>query len=383
MRGKWWISGAVLLLVGLAGLAWTQREWLQGWWLTRGLANASEANRTVWIERLAEMGKPAIRPLVGLLTQEEPRVHDNALAAIDHLARLWTASAPSTGLLAHELAQGYAQVPAVVQPKVLACLARWCASERLSDELHAAAVRLLRATTTSTDPAILGAGLDLAIVLCRHGKCSEVCQLASVLARASLQSTSQAVRLRAVQLCLQPGIELLELVAGLLRDESVEVRRAAILAVGPAEQIVREDGLLIGLHDPDPEVRRLTEAALRSRGLRPEHLELGRLISHPQPRIRLQVLQHIAQVLDNHEMTTETDIDPGVWLRRLSHDSSPAVRAAALRLMSQQSLIDLHDRIDQMAHGDPSPTVCQLAQFYLNSRRGGREPQPDIRSGLR
>ena len=33
----------------------------------------------------------------------------------------------------------------------------------------------------------------------------------------------------------------------------------------------------------------------------------------------------------------------------------------------QQTLIDLSDRIDQMARSDPSPTVCQLAQFYLHS----------------
>ena len=63
------------------------------------------------------------------------------------------------------------------------------------------------------------------------------------------------------------------------------------------------------------------------------------------------------------------DIDPGLWLRRLSHDPSPAVRVAALRLMWRQKLVDLSDRIDQMARTDDSPTVCQLAQFYLTSKR--------------
>jgi hypothetical protein len=66
------------------------------------------------------------------------------------------------------------------------------------------------------------------------------------------------------------------------------------------------------------------------------------------------------------------NLDPGLWLRRLSHDPSPAVRTAALRVMSQQDIIDLSDRIDQMARSDPSPTVCQIAQFYL------KEPRPAI-----
>ena len=42
--------------------------------------------------------------------------------------------------------------------------------------------------------------------------------------------------------------------------------------------------------------------------------------------------------------------------------------------MSQQTLIDLSDRIDQMARSDPSPSVCQLAQFYLRSLKPTRDP---------
>ena len=38
-----------------------------------------------------------------------------------------------------------------------------------------------------------------------------------------------------------------------------------------------------------------------------------------------------------------------------------------MRAMSQQTSVDLSDRIDQMAHDDPSPTVCLLARYYLKS----------------
>src|SRR5262249_52828824 len=130
------------------------------------------------------------------------------------------------------------------------------------------------------------------------------------------------------------------------------------------EQVIDDEALLASLHDPDPEVRRLCEAALRGRQLLPEHIRLGRLLTDPNPVVRLRVLDDLYKT---------PELDPGVWLRRLSHDPSPAVRAAAVRAMSQQTLIDLSDRIDQIARSDPSPTVCQLARFYLRSLQSSRD----------
>ena len=63
------------------------------------------------------------------------------------------------------------------------------------------------------------------------------------------------------------------------------------------------------------------------------------------------------------------DLDASVWLRRLSQDPAPAVRAAAVRVMGQQRIVDLTDRLEQMAHSDPSPTVSYLASFYLKIAR--------------
>jgi hypothetical protein len=42
--------------------------------------------------------------------------------------------------------------------------------------------------------------------------------------------------------------------------------------------------------------------------------------------------------------------------------------------MTQQTQIDLSDRIDQMARSDPSPTVSQLAQFYLRTLQSSHGP---------
>ncbi len=145
-----------------------------------------------------------------------------------------------------------------------------------------------------------------------------------------------------------------------LRDSSEAVRRAAILAVGPAPEVINDDSLFYWLSDPDEEVRQLCEVALRGRGLQDGHIRLARLMADPRPTVRMQVLEAIEKV---------PDLDPGVWLRRLSHDPSPAVRAAAVRAAASQTQVDLSDRIDQMAQGDPSPTVQQVARYYLSCQR--------------
>src|SRR5262249_25530542 len=114
------------------------------------------------------------------------------------------------------------------------------------------------------------------------------------------------------------------------------------------------------LHNEDPEVSRLCETALRSRGLQDNHLMLARLISDDRPAARLEVLQHLGQA---------RDLDPAVWLRRMGQESAPAGRAAAIRAASQQPQADLLDHVRDMAQNDPSPTIRQLAGHYLSRKR--------------
>jgi hypothetical protein len=136
---------------------------------------------------------------------------------------------------------------------------------------------------------------------------------------------------------------------------------AANRAVGPADKVVLDETLLPCLRDPDEEVRRLCEQALYGRGLGPEHIRLGRLLTAPEPGERLQVLD---------ELRRTPELDAAVWLRRLSHDPAPSVRAAAVRVMGSPGL-NLNDRLDQMARNDPSETVSWLANYYLRSALRG------------
>src|SRR5439155_4993844 len=94
--------------------------------------------------------------------------------------------------------------------------------------------------------------------------------------RTCLNTGEPATRLQAVRLAAAPGMDLLGCVVALLGDPSPEVRRAVMLAVGPTSEAISTDELLRWLHDPDEDVRRLCETVLRGRGLRDEHLRLGK-----------------------------------------------------------------------------------------------------------
>ena len=175
------------------------------------------------------------------------------------------------------------------------------------------------------------------------------------LVRNALEDPTATNRVLAIRLAQHRDLKLLARVAPLLDDPAVEVRQAAMLAVGDSTDAVATDDLLRSLHDPDAEVRRLCEAALKSRSLRNEDLALARLITDAKAKVRLQVPQALARA---------TDLDVAVWLRRLSHDTEPAVRVAALRAAVEQYDVDLSDRLEQIAATDPSPTVRQIADHY-------------------
>src|SRR5262249_58243732 len=105
-----------------------------------------------------------------------------------------------------------------------------------------------------------------------------------------------------------------------------EVRRAAVLALSPPRDsgrpAVSDDDLLRCLHDSDPEVRRLCEMGLRSRGRSPRDIRLGRRYTAPDAAERQKLLIDLAD---------EEELDVTVWLDRLTGDPDPAVRARAAR----------------------------------------------------
>jgi hypothetical protein len=355
-----YLGAFILLLLLGGGVAWVERSTLLAWFYVRQLAHATESTRDTYVHRVADLGEAAVPGLLDCLTHADPPVCANARAGLAYLAEQWGPGDSRRVEMALYMARTLGQMSPAGQQNSLELTAHWFVDPRTesTDGLLSACAQMVEGAASVTEPEVQGAALELCAALLGQPQGAEALRAARPLIRAGLQSSAPATRLRAIQLALHPGVDLLEPVVALLTDGAADVRRAAMLAVGPANQVVREECLLPSLHDPDPEVRRLCEAALHGRGLGPEHVQLARLLTDPNPVIRLQVLDQLRQA---------GDLDPGVWLRRLSHDPSPAVRVAAMRAMSQQTLLNLNDRIDQMARTDPSPTVRQLAQYYLTT----------------
>jgi HEAT repeat protein len=372
LQGRRVLGGLVLVavLAAVAGVGWLQRGPVLAWFYLHGLARAGEAERGRWAERVAGLGEPAVAGLIDALADPDPRVCQNTQAGLARLAADWGAADPRSVDLAGRLARAFPQFSAPGQRAALEVASRWFppgTPTAPAPGLVPACGRSLESAASASDVAIQAAALDLAArLLAQPAGPAEVIRPAREAVCAGLRSADPANRHHAVRLALRPGMDLLDQVVPLLQDPAAEVRRAAVVALGQDSRVVREEGLLPCLHDPDPEVRRLCEMALRGRGMPPEHLKIGRKLTDPNPLNRLRVLDHLGDGVP--------DLDPGLWLRRLSHDSSPAVRVAALRVMSQQNLVDLTDRIDQMARSDPSPTVAQLARFYL----GQTPPHPRL-----
>jgi HEAT repeat protein len=360
---KWPVP--LLVLLALAGVAWLNRTPLLAWYYLRQLAAAGPAERESWAERVAGLEEAALPGLLEHLSREDVQACANAEAALAHLGRRWGLADPRTAALLGQLAQRFEGLGRPGREAVLELAVVLLRPPEGPAPLVEAGGRLLLAAAPVTDRGTRVRALALADVLAGRAP-TRWQEVHRGLAGAGLVEDDGECRVRAIHLTLHSALrddpELLKQVVPLLRDGRAEVRRAAVLALGLADQVVAEDDLLPLLHDPDADVRRLCEAALRGRGLPEAHVRLARLISAPGPEDRLQVLRRLRDM---------EDLDPGVWLRRLSQDPDAAVRFAAMAAASTNRLVDLSDRLREMRDGDPSPTVRQWAPYFLK-RRGGR-----------
>src|SRR5262249_33192077 len=105
-------------------------------------------------------------------------------------------------------------------------------------------------------------------------------------------------RVSAVGLALRQDVGLLAAVVPLLNDPAAEVRRAAVLAVGPHASAIGDEDLIHWLHDPDAQVRVLCRTALRGRGLRERDVEMGWLLTHPDPLERMKLFRELNEDSD-------------------------------------------------------------------------------------
>jgi hypothetical protein len=355
---KWQALAGFLTFAVLAAAAvvWFQGSAIVGWYYVRNLARAGDASeREAWQGRVHRLGRAGLPPLLAGLRQADPRACTNLGQAL----REFPDSEVSPEELANALAESFPQFSGPGQQAALETLLDCVRRQaNTSDALLPAVARLVTAAAQTTDGQVHAGALKLAEAVAGDKEAKQLREPCRELVRACFRDDDVSIRILAVRLSQRPSLDLLEQVVPQLQDPNPEVRLAALLALGPAPEVLATDDLLQWLHDPDPAVRQLCETALRGRGLPDLHIQLGRFLTDAQPANRLQVLDLLRRA---------ADLEPGVWIRRLSHDRAAAVRAAAVRAAAEQPFVDLSDRLEQMAQDDPSPTVRQLARYYLKS----------------
>jgi hypothetical protein len=358
------LTASALLI--LAGVAWLDRTSLLAWYSIHGLVSAKDSDRQAWVKLVAGLDLVAMPQLVDCLRRADMRVCASAQAGLLKMVQRWGPSDSRRAKLAGWLAERFATLSEPGRQAALeieADLLQNCRSGPLTAYLVPTATRLVAEASRTAGMGVRQAALALAASLADQSTPPELLRACRELTKTCLSDQAAGNRVRAIGLASRPEIGLLEAVVPLLNDAVPEVRREAMLAVGSAPTAINTDILLRWLHDSDAEVQRLCEKALRSRGLRDEHVKLGRLLTDSRPELRLQVLELLRRA---------NDLEPGIWLRHLSHDPAPAVRAAAVRAATEQTVRSLADRLEQMSQNDPCPSVRQLAQYYLTSKEYSR-----------
>lgn len=350
-----------LLALLLAVLGWGWRPALV-WYCVHGLSSCEDKEQDKWLRRLEWLGERALPALVQRLQAPEEQVCRKVTAALLRLARSWGPADGRCQELANSLCSHFSQFSPAGRQAAFSWFLSLPEDALSSGPLSVRAADLVCQAAACEEAGVCAPALELVSRLGPQQPVASWQEAVHRLLCRGLQAAETLARLRAVQLLLQPAFcrepALLSRATPLLRDAQPVVRRAALLLVGAQPEIVSVEELLPLLHDPQAELRRLCETALRSRGLADEQIELARLVSDPRPAARLQVFYHLPTV----------QVDPAVWLQRLSQDPAPAVRAAALRAASLAGL-DLGARLRQIAVSDPSPTVRQLAGYYLQNKK--------------
>ncbi len=355
----------ILFLASALGVGFWQRHTILAWWYVRQLSHATEASREACISRVLSVEGAALPRLLDALSTSAETPCRNVETGLIAIAQRQQPQDPAAARLLESLRDRFADFSSAGQASALriatAVINQGAEKEMLPVAMSQATGDLLKAAQADESlrpPLIHLAGALLARV--PPGQWLDACRQFALEGLADSNPTTRAAALH-LSLCdpLRAEAPIVKQALPLLHDPDAEVRRSAVLVFGSAPELASEDELLPLLHDPEPRVRETCELALRGRGLQDRQLELARLISDENPAARLQVLHHLRG----------NDVEPGVWLRRLSHDPAPAVRAAAVRAAVSLPDLDLRDTLEGLTRQDASPTVRELAAHYLETQK--------------
>ena len=360
-RMTWW---ALIVVAGLAGIAWWQREPMLAWYQVRQLTIAYPENREACAKRVVEIGEAAVPRVLSELQNEDAIVCANMEYALMLLLKKWGAADARSLALIEILPAQFADFSLAGQEKVIVLLTGFLqqdGAKPLAPRLTKAIGEILIAAEKTKG--LRGASLALAGELIDAVSAGQWVDDCRAMAERGLSDERPGARIAALQLLLRPTMrndkELIEKAIPLLRDSEPGVRRAAIVSLASENELVREEYLLPLLHDEDPQVQYVTELALRKRGLQDDDLKLARMISDKSPSIRLHVLYFLPHM---------PELNLASWLRQLSNDPEPAVRAAAVRASAEFPHVEFSPRLREMVESDPADSVRENARYYLSRR---------------
>jgi hypothetical protein len=367
--------GLFVLLTALGIVAWVERKPLQAAYYLHELTRASANERDAVAERVASLDDEVVPGLIDTLESSDAQVGENVQAALGALARRWPTDDPRAENLAARLAGSFERQSPAGQQAVLRFETAWLRGEFGGPPGTGVTSRVAQQVVLAgraVDSGVRGLAIDAASAVLERRDDGPTIGLCREIVQAGLDDTVAENRVRAVFLAAHPKLELRPQILPTLRDPASEVRRAAVTVLGSLPEVLPTQELLRWLHDPDPDVRRLCEGALREQHLSDDAILMGRLLTDPEFSKRLEVLDRLAHT---------TEVDAGVWLRYLSHDPADSVRVAAVRSAAETHFptpVDLADRMEQMLLHDPSPSVRQEAGLYLAQTRG-----QEVNSGKR
>lgn len=364
LGGKRYVFFVLFLLLLVAGVVvWVERDALLLWYYSSKLRNAETPEETQkWAKRLASYKQKAIPSVIECLKCPCPRMTANGQCALCCLLEHRGEQDYQCADTLEHIIKQFPQLSPQGRQKIMESALIW--TETLPESptaFHQTLSKLLTEVIHHPNEPLLDQGIILAQRLLKLDADNETL---SVIGREitllGLRGQKEETRLRSIELALLPSMKLRRDVLPLLHDESAKVRLQALRAVAyPREgqpELILTDKLIRWLHDDDFEVRRVCESVLLRRGLTTKQIHLARQITSSDWQVRLQVVEHLP---------AHASLDRSVWLRRLSHDRSPAVRVAAMRTACEMDEVNLVDRIDEMAQNDPDETVRIQAKYFL------------------
>lgn len=367
---------ALALLAILSGLGVWQHKPVLAWYYVRQLGGAYPETRDGWARKVAALEEAAVPRLLDGMRDPDAMVCANMQYPLFLMAKKWGLDDPRALNLMEQLHERFHDFSPAGQEKTLLMLTSLMhvePSAEGSSELQEEPPRPVPPGLTTAVGAILidaekkdelrGVALLLAAELIDCAQPGQWIDVGRAMAERGLGHPAPGARVAALQLLgrgpMRKHKDLLEKALPLLHDREPAVRKAALVAFAPETDLARDEIFLPLLHDADDEVQYWCETVLRKRGRSDDDIQIARLIGHKDAAMRIRVASLLQRM---------PDLNLAAWLRQLSQDPSPAVRAAAVRAVGDHPQVDLTERLREMAERDPSAAVQQNASYYLRQR---------------